>query len=87
MEHDPHPGTGPKSHGRSDVHVHEHVCDALTDDPVLRAAAIDVEVRDGEVTLSGDVDSWETKRHAQDLALQATGVKDVQNNLRVVKQD
>ena len=53
------------------------------DDPHLDAAEIEVEVKDGEVTLSGTVDSREAKRHAEDVAEQATGVKDVHNRLRV----
>jgi len=32
------------------------------------------------------VDGREAKRHAEDLAMQATGVKDVQNNLRIVQE-
>ena len=81
----PYRGVGPKGYVRSDERIREHVCDALTDDPHLNAADIEVEVRDGEVTLSGSVDSRGAKRHAEDLALQASGVRDVQNDLRVAK--
>jgi osmotically-inducible protein OsmY len=55
----------------------------LTDDPHLNAVEIEVVVKDGEVTLSGTVDSRGARRHAEDLAEQASGVKHVQNNLRV----
>jgi predicted nucleic acid binding AN1-type Zn finger protein len=40
----------------------------------------------GEVTLSGTVDSREAKRRAENIAAEVTGVKDVQNNLRVRQQ-
>jgi hypothetical protein len=76
-------GVGPKGYARSDDRVREHVCDALMDDPQLNAADIEVEVKDGEVTLSGSVESRQAKRHAEDLAEQATGVKDVHNRLRI----
>jgi hypothetical protein len=79
----PYRGVGPKGYMRSDERIREHVCDALTDDPHLNAVEIEVVVTQGEVTLSGNVDSRGAKRHAEDLAEQASGVKQVQNNLRV----
>ncbi|MFC0008345.1 BON domain-containing protein [Devosia nitrariae] len=42
-----------------------------------------VNVRDGEVTLNGSVHSREDKRRAEDLADDVSGVRNVQNNLRV----
>lgn len=80
-------GVGPKGYARSDERVREHVCDALMDDPHLNAADIEVDVKEGEVTLSGTVDSREAKRHAEDLAEQATGVKDVHNQLRIAERE
>jgi hypothetical protein len=76
-------GVGPKGYTRSDDRIREHVCDMLTDDSHLNAVEIEVVVKDGEVTLSGTVDSRGARRHAEDLAEQASGVKHVQNNLRV----
>jgi hypothetical protein len=76
-------GIGPKGYVRSDERIRELVCDDLMDDPWLDASAIEVTVRDGEVTLSGNVDSRNAKRLAEYLAEHAGGVKHVQNNLRV----
>jgi osmotically-inducible protein OsmY len=76
-------GKGPKGYTRSDDRIKEDVCDCLTDDPHLDASAIEVQVRNCEVTLSGAVDSRGARRHAEDLAERASGVKHVQNNLRV----
>jgi hypothetical protein len=76
-------GVGPKGYTRSDERIREHVCDVLMDDSHLDAADIEVEVKDGEVTLNGTVDSRDAKRHAEGLAEQATGVKDVHNRLRI----
>ena len=44
-----------------------------------------MQVKDGEVTLSGTVDDRQQKRHAEDVADAVSGVKHVQNNLRVTK--
>jgi hypothetical protein len=45
-----------------------------------------VSVSSCEVTLSGTVDSREAKRRAEDIAEQVSGVRHVQNNLRVQQQ-
>jgi BON domain len=43
-------------------------------------------VSSGEVTLSGMVNSRDEKRRAEDLAENVSGVRHVQNNLRVQSQ-
>lgn len=79
-------GKGPKGYARSDERIREQVCDCLTDDPHIDASAIEVQVKGGEVTMSGTVDSRNAKRHAEDLIERLGGVKHVQNNLRVEGQ-
>jgi osmotically-inducible protein OsmY len=59
------------------------VCDRLTDDAEIDASEIDVKVSDCEVTLAGTVDSREAKRRAEDCAERVSGVRNVQNNIRV----
>jgi osmotically-inducible protein OsmY len=78
-----HYGKGPKGYTRSDDRIREDVNDRLTDDWHVDASNIEVQVSNGEVTLTGTVNSREEKRHAEDLAEQCSGVKHVQNNLRV----
>lgn len=80
-------GLGPRGYRRSDQRIREDVCDALTDDAQLDASDLEVEVKDGEVTLSGTVASRSDKRHAESVAEMITGVKDVYNHLRVVLRD
>jgi osmotically-inducible protein OsmY len=80
---DHHRGRGPKGYTRSDDRIREDVNDRLTDDWRVDASNIDVSVSTGEVTLSGTVDSRDAKRRAEDLAENISGVKHVQNNLRV----
>ena len=78
-----HRGRGPKNYTRSDDRIREDVNDRLTDDPWVDATEIEVQVSTCEVTLTGTVNSREEKRRAEDLAEQVSGVRHVQNNLRV----
>ena len=78
-----HRGRGPKNYSRSDDRIREDVNDRLSDDSWLDASEIEVEVKSGEITLTGTVQSREDKRRAEDLAEQVSGAKHVQNNLRV----
>src|SRR5262249_24206887 len=78
-----HRGHGPKNYTRSDDRIREDVNDRLSDDSWLDASEIDVRVDNGEVTLTGTVNTREDKRRAEDLAEQVSGVKHLQNNLRV----
>jgi hypothetical protein len=59
------------------------VNDRLSDDSQLDASDITVSVKDGEATLSGTVQSKFAKRRAEDCADAVSGVRHVQNNLRV----
>lgn len=78
-----HRGRGPKGYRRSDERIREDVSDRLTDDGWLDASAIEVVVKDGEVTLSGTVHARDDKRRAELLAESVSGVDNVQNNLRL----
>lgn len=78
-----HRGRGPRGYTRSDDRIREDVHDRLTDDPYVDASDIEVEVKGGEVTLTGRVDSRQVKRRAEDIAEAVSGVSHVQNNLRV----
>lgn len=79
----PHRGKGPKGYARGDDRIREDVCNRLTDDAHLDASEIEVEVKGGEVTLTGTVRERQDKRHAEDIVDAASGVKHVQNNLRI----
>lgn len=78
-----HSGRGPKGYTRSDDRIREDVCDRLSDDPHIDASEIEVKISNGEITLTGSVDSREAKRMAEDCAESVPGVRHVQNNLRV----
>jgi osmotically-inducible protein OsmY len=78
-----HSGRGPKGYKRSDERIREDVSDRLADDSWLDASDIEVIVADMEVTLVGTVRDRDSKRRAEELAERISGVKHVQNNLRV----
>jgi osmotically-inducible protein OsmY len=78
-----HRGRGPRGYARSDARIQEDVNDRLTDDPMIDASDVEVAVAGCEVTLTGTVDSRAAKRRAEDIAEHVSGVRHVQNNLRV----
>lgn len=84
---DHHRGRGPSNYTRSDERILEDACDALTEDWDVDARNIQVTVASGEVTLDGTVDSRFGKRAAEDCVDDVSGVKHVQNNLRVSERD
>ena len=81
-----HYGKGPRGYSRSDERIREDVNDRLTDDWQIDASEIEVVVSNAEVTLNGTVTSREEKRRAEDLAENVSGVRHVQNNLRMQSQ-
>lgn len=78
-----HVGRGPKNYQRSDSRIEEDINDQLTADRYLDASEISVSVSGGEVTLTGTVRTRACKRRAEDIADDVSGVRHVQNNLRV----
>jgi osmotically-inducible protein OsmY len=81
-----HTGRGPANYTRSDERIREDINDKLTDDWAVDASNITVSVNNGEVTLDGTVSTRLQKRRAEDCAEDVSGVKNVQNNLRVQEQ-
>lgn len=82
-ESGPHRGKGPKGYTRSDDRIREEVSDRLSDNDMIDASDISVEVSGGEVTLEGYVSSRSARRAAEDCCESCSGVSHVQNNLRV----
>jgi osmotically-inducible protein OsmY len=78
-----HAGRGPQGYKRSDQRIEEDVNERLTQHGAIDASLIQVSVKDGEVTLNGTVESRMEKRIAEDVAEGCSGVKEVQNHLRV----
>lgn len=68
---------------RADADTEAAVLDALDADHEVHARDIDVEVKDGAVTLSGLVEVVSQRERAQRIALAVPGVASVENRLRV----
>ncbi len=75
-------GRGPKNWQRSDERIKEDINERLTEHSQIDATEIEVQVRNGEVTISGTVEDRRTKRMVEDLIEGVSGVKDVHNQLR-----
>jgi hypothetical protein len=78
-------GRAPKGWKRSDDRIKDDICETLEYRTNINAEDIDIQVKDGEVTLSGTVRSRQEKRQIEDTVEQAMGVKEVHNQLRVKK--
>jgi hypothetical protein len=79
-------GRGPKGYTRSDDRIKEDVCERLSDDYLVDASDVTIDVRQGVVTLSGTVDSRQLKHRIEDLVETSSGVKDIENRLTVRPQ-
>ncbi len=79
----PHVGKGPRGYVRSDDRIYEEVCDRMTRHGQLDASDVNVEVKNGEVTLTGTVQDRRAKRLAEDISDSVHGVRDVNNQLRL----
>lgn len=77
-------GKGPKGYQPSDERLKDRLEEALYDDDYLDASGIEVQVKDGEVTLRGEVEDREARRRAEDLAEHVIGRHiHINNNLHV----
>ena|SRR5690606_663999 len=81
-----HYGKGPRSYKRTDERINELVCERLTDDPYVDASNIEIVVHDAEVIITGTVESREEKRRAEDIVEGISGIKNVENRLRLHDQ-
>jgi len=82
-----HRGKGPSDYRRSQDRIREDICDRLTDDDRIDASHVRVQIEDDAVILSGTVNSREEKRRAEDLVESISGVRNVENRLRVGRGD
>lgn len=80
-------GMGPQNYQRSDERVHEEVCERLTRHGRIDASDIEINVKDGEVIMTGAVTDREMKRLAEYTIESIPGVKNVRNEIHVIKQD
>jgi hypothetical protein len=75
----------PKGYTRSDERLREDICERLMHERNIDAGDVSVEVKDGKVTLEGCVTDRFMKHRIEDIAEECSGVKDVENRIRVVR--
>ncbi|MBL8292312.1 MAG: BON domain-containing protein [Bryobacterales bacterium] len=68
---------------QSDDHIYDRVRMRLAEDPAVNGGALQVEVKNGAVTLRGNVKNEKAREKAEKLAKKVKGVKSVTNELKV----
>ena len=76
-------GRGPRNYTRSDDRIVDDLIDRMTEHHELDATQILVMVEGGVVTLTGEVPERRMKHLAEDIADEVTGVRDIENRIRV----
>lgn len=74
---------GPKGYKRSDERIREDVSDRLGEHPYLDCSEVEVNVSNGEITLTGVVNSRHEKFLLEEIADEVSGVTEVHNQVRV----
>jgi hypothetical protein len=80
-------GPAPRGYQRSDERIREDICDALMRRSELDASDIEIKVSQGEVTLEGNVSDRREKFLVEQISESIPGVKDVNNSVKVKRQD
>ena len=82
-----HRGRGPRGYTRSDERILDDVNERLCDDPIVDATDVEVRCERGCIVLEGRVPTRWMKHRAEDIADAVTGVKDVDNRIRVAAEE
>jgi len=78
---------GPKGYERSPGRIHEDICERLLHALHIDSSDVSVHVEQGTVTLEGTVPTRRMKYAIEDIAADCPGVQDVDNRIRVVRDD
>jgi hypothetical protein len=78
---------GPKGWQRSDERIKEDLCEQLYNSDEIDSSDVTVEVTQGKVALEGTVRDRYTKHAIEDLVDGCPGVKDIDNRIRVSRED
>ncbi len=79
-------GRGPKGYKRSDERIKEDVSDRIFQLHEVDASDVELEVKSGEVTLTGSVPTRNMKWQLETLIDSIAGVTDVNNQLRIKRE-
>lgn len=80
-----HAGQKPQFSRRSDDKIREEIWELLTNSADLDASGVELHVEGGEVTLTGTVDSRDARWLAEDLVSSISGVREINNRLKVAR--
>ncbi len=75
-----------KDKNTTDDAIYDYVRRKLASDPVVKGGGLQVDVKEGVVTLRGTVEEQKQKDKAAKLAKGISGVKSVDNQLQVVQR-
>ncbi len=73
--------------GNSDGRIHDEVLAKLANDTDVRGGGFDVTVKDGKVTLKGQVRTPKAKEKAEKITKKIKGVVSVDNQLTIFGSD
>lgn len=82
-----HTGLGSEDNEHSNERIREDIHNRLSDDAECDARGIEIDAKDGRVTLRGTVPARHMKQRAEEIADGVGGVREVDNRLRVGKDD
>jgi len=78
---------GPKGWQRSDDRIKDDISERLYNSTHIDSSEVTVEVSSGKVTLEGSVRDRNTKHEIENLIDQCPGVKDIENRIRVTRDE
>ena len=79
----PHRGKGPKNFTRSDERVKEHVNELLMEHDEIDATHVQVDVKNGEVSVTGTVEDRQQRRAIEDLIEGMPGIQNVHIAIKI----
>jgi osmotically-inducible protein OsmY len=77
---------GPKGYTRSDERIKEDISEQLWGAEHIDSSEVTIAVKDGVVTLTGTVPERWMRHEIEDVADDCFGVKDIENNVRVLRR-
>jgi osmotically-inducible protein OsmY len=76
-------GKGPKGYERSDERLKEDISERLMHDAHIDASDIEIQCKGGVITLEGSISDRRAKHHAENIIESISGVKDIDNRLKI----
>jgi osmotically-inducible protein OsmY len=80
-------GRAPRGYKRSDERIQDDICDRLMQDGRVDASDVEVKVSNGEVTLTGTIESRAIKHQIENMIDAVSGVQEIHNQLRIKRMD